>query len=474
MVMPKTHPLSPCLPHHVECKQFTRYELNQQGEPIAWEGLRLRAANLTSLWSSCPVDHYVPNRVPAGLMYLPKHNVWIPPIGSSLSRMLRPQTWEDGLNVSACLPPSTARLFGVRRETGPCIGICHYLPLPLSVGTTQRPARGFFARPAADVAFFALGIEKCASSTWWEFFRRFALQLNASTPNELPVYRAWANRTHLDLIEEVEKRAYGEPVARPCGSGQAATFDLDDPGAARTFKFATVRDPLDRFIAAFQPHSGGRGWSEANIDAIVSELAARARSLRLASSDASPSTTYRDIDQHYRTQSFYLTSTNAAGHSVTWDAIVRLEELADLGEQIAREMLLPAASTDRLAATAVLSHQPILPHGEPIAPRLAGSTWRMCVALPTIPFPSLRALYPQALLCLGCISKSPRPSRRLSRRPSRRPSTLFAGNPNRARNGTLDVLRAKSLAEITRTRHSRVRPVPCIRPRLSLPRLPHT
>ena len=363
MVMPMTYPLSPCSPRNVKCKQFARYKRNQQGEPVAWERLRLRAANLTGLWSGCPVDQYVSNQVPGGLMYLPEHNVWVPPNGSQLSRMLRPQTWEDGLNVSACLPPSTARLFGVRREAGACIGKCHYLPLPLSIGTKQRPARGFFARPADGVAFFALGIEKCASSTWWEFFRRFALQLNASTPNELPVYRAWANRSHLDLVGEVEKRAGGEPVSRPCGSGQAATFDLDDP-AARTFKFATVRDPLERFISAVQPHSGGRGWTEANLDAILSELASRARSLRLASADASPSASYRDIDLHYRTQSFYLASTDAAGQPVTWDAIVRLEEFTDLGEQIAREMLLPAASTDALAAATLWSHQPILSHGE--------------------------------------------------------------------------------------------------------------
>jgi hypothetical protein len=170
-----------------------------------------------------------------------------------------------------------------------------------------------------------------------------------------------ANYSYLDMIRDVVRAAAaganytGHPSPLLTGCGFGATFDInfyptahgtepptasdanahgvnpsDTPGPS--FHFAFVRHPLPRFISALCPHVSHlnshscrkhiaveRFIGEAPPPrlSVVEALAFRARLMRFQA---------RFSDEaHVRTQTFYLSSTDAAGRPVPWHAIFKID-----------------------------------------------------------------------------------------------------------------------------------------------------
>ena len=126
----------------------------------------------------------------------------------------------------------------------------------------------------------------------------------------------------------------GEPAPAPGGG----TATVPDPEPPPPFAFAMVRDPVSRFISALNPHGstsdtkpseatlvaydmGYAPWSAsaANLS-VLDLLAMRARRML-----EHPHKGHVD-DAHTRTQSYYLSATNARGDPIEWDAMLRLED----------------------------------------------------------------------------------------------------------------------------------------------------
>ena len=227
------------------------------------------------------------------------------------------------------------------RQGGFCSNMwyCTHWPAPSAIGTTHRTATAVVARPGTT-QWLGLLVPKAGSSTLVDFIHQHGAKLNATTYQSKSVMRDCTNTSYLDVIGQMVAGASGAIATASCGCGHAATFDLL-PNRRSTFTFAMVRDPVSRFISAFNPHGKTAterpsavtlwqlGMGNAPKGATILELLAlRARQMRTRRP-------YVD-DAHTRTQSYYLSSTDAAGSPIAWDAIFRLEEAADISRDLVR------------------------------------------------------------------------------------------------------------------------------------------
>ena len=349
--------------------------------PRAWNDLKGRAKNQTHRWDTCSWKPGVELPIVApGLVYSRTHNVYLSPwsvdspqTGHGRKRSL---TWEDTINVTSRNTSFSAgapdEVLDFRRGRGACAHVCHYLPIPLSIGTAQRPVRGFMVRLGqAGLRYFAVGIEKCASSTLSAFFSEFWAALNATSPWSKETMAHCTNMSYSAIAAEVANATSPESTVtnstEPSGCGHAASFDLRR--STPTFSFAVVREPVGRFITALDPHAGKLPTQSQNLPSFVESLFRQSEAMmrvmnnpvtgshhdhyrdsiidagRTTTPVRHPTDSYTfDGNAHFRTQSYFLAGTDLQGNPIKWDAILRIEEMATIGAAIAKSMLAHARS----------------------------------------------------------------------------------------------------------------------------------
>lgn len=241
---------------------------------------------------------------------------------------------------------------------------CQHFQLPLAINSTHRAAPAFIKR-TGNTSWLGLMIPKCGTTT----LERFALEHNLTTWMSPHVLDACKSMSYATIVTQASAIAVGDTMSFPhpatlpsTSCGHAATFDLSP--REPTFAVAFVRDPVERFISALNPHHPGEIQPQyiprdirietfdtigANVS-VLELLAQRAQRMRSRLNHVD--------DAHVRTQSYYLAATNREGGPIRWDAIFRLEEshrfsatlaaalLEDLGWNIsARQTLRHAAHT---------------------------------------------------------------------------------------------------------------------------------
>ena len=316
---------------------------------------------------------------PSGLVLNLKRGIFEPPPRAADSSRLQKQhpilyyrTWEDDLLVNdLLLDPSDLPSLRMNRSSHFCRRklACDALATPLALGTVQRPGRGFHVhrRPrqprtratGADdevASLFVLSIEKSGTSSLASLFNGRELQAhthNWQTPSVL-LHPACRHTNALDVLADVTRLAEHRKPAGACGL--ANTFSVQ-PRANRTYRVAVVRSPLDRFISAHNEHGTLQAcvpyrvhstlmalpWlsvdelAHGRCPSVIDEYVGKAKyfaSAKLTLHLTPPHTTI-----HFRTQSYFLSSTDAQGVPMSWDRIGRLETLeADLGPAV--EVLL--------------------------------------------------------------------------------------------------------------------------------------
>ena len=130
---------------------------------------------------------------------------------------------------------------------------------------------------------------------------------------------------------------------RPGGEGAGSTR----PRVNREpiLHIATVRDPLDRFVSAYNDHGGGGGGiarchvTQKKIEAALREgrkppppcpplaLELRKHAQRLADGRFITRLTPHHAGIHFFSQSYFLSATDRDGAPLEWDMLVRLERL---------------------------------------------------------------------------------------------------------------------------------------------------
>jgi hypothetical protein len=284
---------------------------------------------------------------------------------------------------------------------------CMHWPLPLSHRTKTRPNAAFLLHWPGGVHYSMLDIPKSASSTMLAFLKteprlrhRYLYRMHPK------VLASCFNHSYLVMASEVVRAAEaGANYTGPrsplllTGCGFGATFDIreDSPAVeshdarhstrpnrraaegpapsggpisapAPNFNFAFVRHPVPRFLSALCPHkqhlnrsscrrhvSSQRFLGEAAPPGLstVDALALRARLMCFQA---------RFSDEaHVRSQTFYLSSTNAAGTPVPWHAIFKIDGPSFPGQ------------LSRLLASMLLDAGAINAEAEAIAARQAGT-----------------------------------------------------------------------------------------------------
>ena len=292
---------------------------------------------------------------------------------------------------------------------------CSHWPAPLAIGTTHRPGP-IVVWQVGGKKYVGLAVPKSGSTTLVRTARESEQLLNASFYLSRAIIEACAHQSYLGIVEDIERAANGSSTSDlpfMTGCGHAGTFDLNASEPA--FAFAVVRDPITRFISALSPHSSDMSAKAAGYlyhKKDFSQLDRRVFGITLKDSTsvlemlvrrAARIRSQREYidDAHVRSQSYFLSSTDAAGRPILWDAIVRLEEASRFSEQLAEAMLRDAgldggASGRKWARTALYSRdQNSKRYGA------AGTELRAAVlSHPTLAC-DLCAIYAQDFLCLG-------------------------------------------------------------------------
>ena len=281
--------------------------------------------------------------------------------------------------------------------------LCSALGLPAAIGTVQRPAKGWTLRSElpSPHALFILALEKNGLSTIDNLFQsllRIRTHKRARRPHlnmsrvSIDMWSAsgrlnpyCSRSSNLQLLEAIAANSLrpmpaGSPWSERSGCGYAATFALDaasmahvgqrssdlprprlhparrpggeGAGSARPrvnrepiLHIATVRDPLDRFVSAYNDHGGGGGGiarchvTQKHIEAALREgrkppppcpplaLELRKHAQRLADGRFITRLTPHHAGIHFFSQSYFLSATDRNGAPLEWDMLVRLERL---------------------------------------------------------------------------------------------------------------------------------------------------
>ena len=235
--------------------------------------------------------------------------MYIPETSGASRAVHRIATWEDGLQLHHLKhaqqglysrPPSS--LFSP----------------PLAIRTVQRPVKAWWFGENA----MAPMIEKSASTLLDVIFKRAGATGGHCRCENRPSQRAVA-----DAIIE----AAAQPASRRCcGSG---TFVHDAISNRSVYRFAFVRDPLDRFLSGMRPHSP---WVLCGKQVCAEDAAAlRRHAAALAAHTAHsfevanlPNRRTRTVaSAHWYTQSYFLSATDATGRPLLWDHIGRVERV---------------------------------------------------------------------------------------------------------------------------------------------------
>ena len=350
-------------------------------------------------------------------------------------RLRRTLTWEDGLPGPLPLPaplPSFRRPLVKNGKAAPSIvdwygrggracrleWFCDSFALPIAVNSTHRAAPAFVARSRMEdkPSWLGLMIPKCATTTINKFVQRY----NLTSWESRDVLDACSNMSYDSIVQQAVDAAAGgaaESGRHPCPStacGHAATFDLGPD--ERRFAVAFVRDPVERFISALDPH-GPVGQARASVvkqmagltigsnASAIEVLAARARRIRSRQAFVD--------DPHVRSQSYYLASTDRVGSPIEWDAIIRLETAQKISQTLVLALLedylrwnttgpnVTHVASDELFASA-LNAKTLTKHGHALGePRRQAATLRDAVLSHETLACDLCHLYMQDFACLG-------------------------------------------------------------------------
>lgn len=326
-----------------------------------------------------------------GLAFSLERGVYQPPVSGTTRRVQRRQAWED-TNLQPVLDKDDLTSMGMNRSSHACRRrmACDAIATPLALGTVQRPARGFRVGLSSQLdgnesMLFVLGIEKCGSSSLAGLFNVPPLAERTQHWQAASVLLDPRCRqsTGMTIIEDVARLA-SDPagdyfadarlhaparrgVMPASGCGLATSFGVPARDE-RAYRMAVVRSPLDRFISAhnehgklaacvpFRPHSTRMALPWMSVESLAhgkcptvleeyvgkAEYLANARPLTLHL--VPPHSTI-----HFRTQTYFLSSTDSHGRPMRWDRLARLESLeADAGQVVAAVL---EASASRQAAS---------------------------------------------------------------------------------------------------------------------------
>ena len=349
-------------------------------------------------------------RMPAtgadGLAFDWKSGVFTPPSsGGRQTRHKRILTIEDTFSLAAMrLDLTQATRMDYERGSDECARVhCHELGLPLAIRTVQRPAKGFllYPRRPASSAAFVLAIERSGLRLLTELFAQHRPGGDVSSRGTWPTLRFYADglgwagdrrsvralswirqredlrcraKTNAQLLDQVVNASLHSRNSQEgdalTACGYAATFDdavllqSADPQKRLPLRFALVRDPLERFLAAHNDHGGLSHRCPAGpcpafpskLAEVVAEYADRAKRLAALTQPVSMVAEWtpapaRDPFElsggtdddgdgrflvrlmpprafvHEQTQAYFLSATDAQGHPIEWDALVRLDRV---------------------------------------------------------------------------------------------------------------------------------------------------
>lgn len=251
---------------------------------------------------------HVDGVVSRGATFDAVRGVFVPASAGGMARLRRLVTWEDTLNSSALRPLPRRELDALSERQRPTF------PPPLALRTLRRPGRAWSrscqghitgSTNATCVPFYAPLIEKSGSSTLSTLLRRRGGVGGYCRCGPASLTQLQAARR---LMAEM-------PPADCCLAGSHRAT------RGRAYRFAFVRHPLHRFLSGALPLTVGLCNGEP-CEADMRRLRAHARSLarefrvRLSAPPHSI---------HYRTQAYFLSTTDASGEPTRWDFVGRLE-----------------------------------------------------------------------------------------------------------------------------------------------------
>lgn len=294
---------------------------------------------------------------------------------------------------------------------------CVHWFAPLAVGTVQRPAAGFVV-DAGIARYFVADIPKAASTTLSSWFAREGSGLSMLNYLHPTVVASCANTSYLDSALRMSQLAAGEPRTGAdgplVGCGHASSFEL-----GQSVNLAVVRDPVRRFISALDPHrgtpgpsaepslvrrwaatvAGAYGLGSLDDEAVFGNVSSATLELLARRASAMRAGRFYD-DPHARTQSYFLSATDATGRPLEWEAILQLEDGGTLAsmQAYARSMLKAAHRSEIPARALLRRHENARAVDSSISAE--AHLLRAVLAHPSIPC-DLCAIYGQDFACLG-------------------------------------------------------------------------